>query len=163
ELKTANHKMGLVNTNLQTDIAELASILLSSKLGDCLEFEQCDLNGLLKGLLSDMDNPLLERAGTISIDPLPTLKVSLILMRTLFETLIRNAISATKVNVKPIIKIRSEFGLPDLAGDTKTQCDNEYCQIIIEDNGIGLDQKDVDSVFTLHSHGHGSRLNKRNH
>ena len=34
ELKAANHKMGLINTNLQKDIAELASILLSSKL-DC--------------------------------------------------------------------------------------------------------------------------------
>ena len=34
ELKAANHKMELINTNLQKDIAELASILLSSKL-DC--------------------------------------------------------------------------------------------------------------------------------
>ena len=52
ELKDANHKMRLVNTNLQKDVVELASMLLSSKLvGDCIEFEQCDLNGLLKGFL----------------------------------------------------------------------------------------------------------------
>src|SRR5260221_5118681 len=45
ELKASNHKMRLVNTNLQKDIAALASILLSSKLaGDRFEFEHCDLN-----------------------------------------------------------------------------------------------------------------------
>jgi signal transduction histidine kinase len=100
----------------------------------------------------------MERTGTISVDLLPTLKVSRILMRPLFETLIRNALSATKANVKPIIKIRSEVGLPDLAGGSKNQYDNKYCQIIIEDNGIGFDQKDVDSMFNSHSN--GSRLNK---
>src|SRR6185369_2866498 len=56
ELKASYDKMRLVNANLQNDIAELASILLSSKLtGDCFEFEQCDLNGLLKSFLADMD------------------------------------------------------------------------------------------------------------
>ena len=159
ELRVSNNNMMLVNTNLQKDIAELTSILLSSKLaGDCFEFEQCDLNGLLKGILSDMDNLIMERKGTISVDLLPTLKVCRILMRPLFETLIRNALSATRANVKPIIKIRAEVGLPDLAGGSKNQYDNKYCQIIIEDNGIGFDQKDVDSMFNSHSN--GSRLNK---
>jgi CheY-like chemotaxis protein len=159
ELRISNNKMSLVNTNLQKDIAELASILLSSKLeSDCLEFEQCDLNGLVKGFLSDMDNEVMERIGTISVDPLPTLKVSRILMRPLFETLIRNAVSTTKAKVIPIIKIRSEVGLPDLAGGSKNQYDNKYCQIIIEDNGIGFDPKDVDSMFN--SHNNGSRLHQ---
>src|SRR5882762_6049899 len=156
QLKASEHKMRLVNTNLQKDIAELASILLSSKLaGDSFEFEQCDLNGLLKGFLADMDNLVMERTATISVDLLPTLKVSRILMRPLFETLIRNALSATKANVKPIISIRSEAGLPDPTGDSKNEDDNKYCQIIIEDNGIGLDQQDVDSMFNAHSNGLG--------
>src|SRR5689334_9165020 len=78
------HKLRLVNTNLQKEIAELAFILLSSKMaGNCFAFEQCDLNGLLKGLLSDMDNLIMERIATISVDLLPTLNVSRILMRPL--------------------------------------------------------------------------------
>src|SRR5882672_1251142 len=159
ELKASKHKMRLVNTNLQKDIAELASILLSSKLAsDCFEFEQCDLNGLLKGFLSDMDNLVMERIATISVDLLPTLKVSRILMRPLFETLIRNALSATKANVKPMIRIRSEVGLSELAGGSKNQDDNRYCQIMIEDNGVGFDQEDVDSMFNSQSNGSG--LNK---
>jgi len=159
ELKASNHKMMLINTNLQKDIVELASILLSSKLeNDSFEFEQCDLNGLLKGFLSDMNNLMMERIGTISVDLLPTLKVSRILMRPLFETLIRNALSTTKANVKPIIKIRSEVGLPNLAVGSKNHYDHKYCQIIIEYNGIGFDQKSVDSIFNSHSN--GSRLNK---
>jgi signal transduction histidine kinase len=92
-----------------------------------------------------MDNLIMERTGTISVDLLPTLKVSRILMRPLFETLIKNALSATKANVKPIIKIRSEVGLPDLAGGAKNQYDNKYCQIIIENNGIAFDQKKFES------------------
>ena len=148
ELKATKHKMRLVNTNLQKDIAELASILLSSKFAsDSFEFEQCDLNGLLKGFLSDMDNLLMERIATISVDLLPTLKVSRILMRPLFETLIRNALSNTKANIKPIISIRSEVGLPALIGGTENQNDSKYCRIIIENNGIGFDQKNADGMF----------------
>jgi signal transduction histidine kinase len=79
-------------------------------------------------------------------------------MRPLFETLIRNALCATKTNDNPIIKIRSEVGLPDVAGDAKNQSDNKYCQIIIEDNGIGFDQKAVDLI--LNSHANESSLNK---
>ncbi len=149
ELKASEHKMRLIRTNLQKDIAELASILLSSKLsGDCFEFEQCDLNGLLKNFLSDMDNQVKERMATISVDPLPHLKVSRVLMRPLFETLIRNAISATKANVKPIIKIRSEIGPPALADGSKNQNDNKYSRIIFEDNGTGFDQKYADTIFS---------------
>jgi len=159
ELKASKHKMRLVNTNLQKELAELASILLSSKLaGDCFEFEQCDLNGLLKSFLSDLDYQVKERIATISVDLLPTLKVSRILMRPLFETLIRNALSTTKANVKPIIRIRSEVGLPALAGGTKNQNDSKYCRIIIENNGVGFDQKDADSMFSSLSK--GSVLNK---
>jgi len=156
ELKASNHDMRLVNTNLQKDIAELASILLSAKwAGDYFELEHCDLNGLLKGFLSDMDNLVRERIATISVDLLPTLKVSRILMRPLFETLIRNALSSTHANVNPIIKIRSEAGLPDLVRDSINQDDNEYCQIIIEDNGIGFNQKDADRMFISHNNGWG--------
>ena len=149
ELKASKDKMRLVNANLQKDIAGLASILLSSKLaGDCFELEQCDLNGLLKSFLSDMDDLVTERIATISVDLLPTLKVSRILMRPLFETLIRNALSTTKANVKPIIRIRSEVGIPALAGGTKNQNDSKYCRIIIENNRIGFDQKDADGMFS---------------
>jgi len=154
ELKAYKHKMRLVNTNLQKDIAELASILLSSKLaGDCFEFEQCDLNGLMKGFLSDMDYLVTEKIATISVDLLPTLKVSRVLMRPLFETLISKALSTTKANVKPIMRIRSEVGLPALAGGTKNQNDSKYCRIIIENNGIGFDQKGADGMFSSLSKG----------
>src|SRR5260221_1816773 len=154
ELKASNHKMRLVNTNLQKDIAALASILLSSKLaGDRFEFEQCDLNGLLKSFISDMDYLVTERIATISVDLLPTLEVSRILMRPLFETLIRKALSTTKANVKPIMRIRSEVGLPALAGGTKNQNDSKYCRIIIENNGMGFDQKGADGMFSSLSKG----------
>ena len=154
ELKAYKRKTRLVNTNLQKDIVELASILLSSKLaGDCFEFEQCDLNGLMKSFLSDMDYLVTERIATISVDLLPTLKVSRVLMRPLFETLIRNALSTTKANVKPIIRIRSEVGLPALAGGTKNQNGSKYSRIIIENNGIGFDQKDADGMFSSLSKG----------
>jgi CheY-like chemotaxis protein len=157
ELYAFNHKLRLVNINLQKDIAELASILLSSNLAaDCLEFEQCDLNGLLKGILSDMDDLVKERIGTVSVDLLPTLKVSRILMRPLFETLIRSALSASKADVKPMIKIRSQVGLPDLPGGDKNQYDNKYCQIIIENNWTGFDQEDADRAFYLRSNGSSS-------
>jgi CheY-like chemotaxis protein len=143
ELKTSEEKAKRHNARLQKEILALESILLSSKLSiDHFEFEQCDLTGLFKNFLADMEDQVNEKMATVLIEPLPTLKVSRILMRPLFEYLIRNALYYSKKNVKPIVKIRSE------KVSSQNVNGNSYCNIIVEDNGVGFDQKYADNVFS---------------
>jgi Bacteriophytochrome (light-regulated signal transduction histidine kinase) len=63
-------------------------MLVSSQLS----IERCDLNQLLKNFLADMDDQVTAKMATVSVEPLPTLEVSPILMRPLFQKLISNAL-----------------------------------------------------------------------
>src|SRR5260221_12300272 len=149
KLKASEQKTRQLNTKLHKEISELESILVSSKLSiDQFEFEQSDLNGLLKNLLADMEDHLQEKMATVSVEPLPTLEVSSMMMRPLFQNLIRNALHYSKKNVKPIIKIRSEIGVATEIIKSRNGGNNKYHHIIIEDNGVGFDQKNADQIFS---------------
>ncbi|MBI1767570.1 MAG: response regulator [Bacteroidetes bacterium] len=165
ELKASEEKVKQLNAKLQKEISSLESILVSSKLSiDHFEFEQCDLNGLFKNFLVDMEDQVKEKMATVLIEPLPTLKVSRILMRPLFQNLITNALRYSKKNVNPVIKIRSEIGVPAEGVDSKNSGANKYCRIIVEDNGVGFDPKNTENIFSATglSHNNGELMKTNN-
>ncbi len=150
ELKATEEKAKQLNAKLQKEISNLESILASSTLSiDRSEFEQTDLNPLIKNFLADMEHYLRKKMATVLIEPLPTLKVNRVLMRPLFQHLIRNALYYSKESVKPVVKIRSENGMLAKDPDSKNLGDNKkYHQIIVEDNGVGFGHKNVDNIFS---------------
>ena len=148
ELKASEEKVKQLNIQLQKEIADLVSILVSSKLSiDYFEFEPSDLSGLIKDLLADMEDQVSEKMATVLIEPLPTLKVSRVLMRALFQQLIRSTLDSGKE--KPFVKIRSEIGMLADVSNSKSQLNNNYCQIIVEDDGVGINQKNKGEAFTV--------------
>jgi signal transduction histidine kinase len=141
-LKISEEKARQFNGKLLNAISNLESILATSKVTiEQSEFVKSDLNVLLKGLLAEMEDQVNEKKATISVEPLPTLLVSPVLIRPLFRNLIGNALQYSRKNVNPIIKIRSEV---DLSATTPSgNPDNKkYSRILIEDNGIGFDHPD---------------------
>ena len=136
------------NAKLVKDIDNLESILVSSKLSiEPSELVNSDLNELLKGVLAGMEDQVKEKMATVSIEPLPSLRVSPSLMRPLFQKLIGNALQYSKKNIQPIVKIRSEIGLPSEI-NSKSLASKKYCSIFIEDNGVGFDQKKAEQIFS---------------
>ncbi len=146
ELKASEEKIKQINARLQKEISDLMLILVSSKLSnDHFEFEQSDLNGLIKGLLADMEDQMREKKATVLVEPLPSLKVSPALMRALFQQLIRSALYSGKE--KQIVKIRSEIGAPSDINNFKSPIDGNYCHIIVEHHGV-INQKSNAEAFT---------------
>jgi signal transduction histidine kinase len=105
------------------------------------------LNAVLKGLLADMEDQVNEKGATVLIEPLPSLRVIPFLMRPLFQNLIGNALQYSKKNINPIIKIRSEIGLPKGTVNSSNLPGKKYCSIVIEDNGVGFDQDKAETIF----------------
>jgi CheY-like chemotaxis protein len=147
ELKASEEKVKQRNAQLQKEIFDLVSILLSSKPADQFKFEQSDLSGLINTLLADMDDQGKQKTATVVVEPLPHLKVNRILMRPLFQQLIRNVLDSS-CEARPIIKIRSKIGAPANVLNSKTPNDNNYCQIIVEDDVEQVDRKSKDEGFT---------------
>lgn len=122
--------------------ALIKDILLFSKTS--LEkpvFVQSDLNIILSEVLADMEGNIEEKNVVIDVAQLPNLSVNPVLMRPLFHNLLSNAIKYSKKDIKPVVKVYSEFSSNGQNG--------KYCRIYIEDNGIGFEQKYSEQIFGM--------------
>jgi signal transduction histidine kinase len=126
----------------------IVDILTFSKIsGNKSLFATSDMNMILKELLTEMQEEVQEAGATISVDPLPSLYVSPTLMRPLFQNLISNALKYRSKAVNPKITIRSELSSGVIEKDDNLV--NTYCRIIVEDNGIGFQQKYAEEIFGM--------------
>lgn len=94
-----------------------------------------DLDALLGELEKSMGSYLSEKNASINkIDPLPTIK-STVVLEPLFQNLVGNGIKYN-VSEAPLIKIY-------------TDQDDSFFSIFIEDNGIGIDEKYQEEIFSM--------------
>jgi light-regulated signal transduction histidine kinase (bacteriophytochrome) len=122
-------------------------ILRFSKIsGEKENFEEVDLNDVVKEVLSEMEGPIGEKKAEIQLEPLPVLPVNAVLMGPLFSNLISNSLKYSKKGVPPQIHIRHDMTNSTTNGK---DADTRYCRIIIEDNGIGFDQKYAEQIFDM--------------
>jgi light-regulated signal transduction histidine kinase (bacteriophytochrome) len=129
--------------------ALIKDILLFSKTS--LEkpvFVESDLNIIISEVLADMENNIEEKDAVIDITTLPNLNVNPVLMRPLFHNLLSNAIKYSKKDVKPVVRVYSEFSSNGQNGNSDKE-KSKYCRIYIEDNGIGFEQKYSEQIFGM--------------
>jgi light-regulated signal transduction histidine kinase (bacteriophytochrome) len=117
-------------------------------------FEEVDLNGVVEEVLSEMEGVIQEKEARVTVDRLPVLPASTVLMGPLFSNLISNSLKYCKKKVPPQIRIRYEEGpaVASMAGPGETR----YGRIYIEDNGIGFDQKYSEQIFDMFRRLHAS-------
>lgn len=111
-------------------------------------FDDVDLNAVIQEVLSEMDGTIREKNAEISVDRLPMLPASTVLMGPLFSNLVSNALKYTKKNETPRVRIRYEEGPVTTATNGKDP-EVRYGRIYIEDNGIGFDQKYAEQIFDM--------------
>ena len=129
--------------DLINDILRFSKISLENQ-----NFEEVDLNGVVKEVLSEMEGNIREKDAQVLIeDRLPVLPASTVLMGPLFSNLISNSIKYSKKGARPEVRIRyEEAPAPSTNG---REAEVRYGRIYIEDNGIGFDQKYADQIFDM--------------
>src|SRR5688500_17715419 len=124
--------------------ALIIDILAFSRISiDKTNFVKSDLHQIIQEILVEMDDEVVSKKATVSIDKLPVLPVNPRLMRMLFHNLISNALKYSKKDMPPQIKIFSENSF------VVNNRDKKYCRIFVEDNGIGFDQKYSEEIFGM--------------
>jgi signal transduction histidine kinase len=79
---------------------------------------------------------------------LPTIKADPLQMRQLLQNLIGNALKFHKKEQAPAVRVRSEdVDVTGVAGG--------LLRIVVEDDGIGFDEKYLDQIFTMFQRLHG--------
>lgn len=115
-------------------------------------FEPVDLNRVVREVLSDLEVRVQQTEGHVELNELPVIEADPIQMRQLFQNLIGNALKFHQENKPPLIKVRGRT-LDQPSGQNGHVSD--VCEIEVEDNGIGFDEKYLDRIFVLFQRLHG--------
>ncbi len=105
-------------------------------------FEKIALKDLLDDVIDDLEIKIKAKHASITIEPLPYLDVDPAQMRQLFQNLIVNALKYCDGETRPDIKITGSVT-------------DKKCEIAIEDNGIGFDEKHTERIFEPFQRLHG--------
>jgi signal transduction histidine kinase len=97
---------------------------------------ETDLNGIMDEVRGIYRLAIKENSVTLDCTDLPTLKISPVAILQVFQNLVGNAIKFQVKDAKPIISVK--------VTETKTRW-----QFSVTDNGIGISQDNLESIFTI--------------
>ncbi|HEY6328706.1 MAG TPA: PAS domain S-box protein [Blastocatellia bacterium] len=112
-------------------------------------FAPVDMDLVVSEVLSDLEAVIAESGARVEIGPLPAIEAEPLHMRQLFQNLIGNALKFRAAGRDPVIKVNGELIRPDgpLTRDGGLAPKAGRCRIIVEDNGIGFDERHLDRIF----------------
>ena len=125
-----------------TDLIDYSRINFNEK-----ESQRTDLNVIVKKIIADLKDYILEKNAIITVDTLPQVKIVPHQMQKLFNNLIANALKYTKENTIPQIKIEAEEPSKEEINQIGANSEINYTKIKISDNGIGFSMEYQTKIF----------------
>jgi light-regulated signal transduction histidine kinase (bacteriophytochrome) len=110
-------------------------------------FVPVDLGEVARGVVDDLSVRLTRTGGRVEVGDLPTIEADPTQMRQLLQNLIGNALKFHRPEEPPIVRVDGRG--PDGTADDGT------CQILVEDQGIGFEEKYLDRIFLPFQRLHG--------
>ncbi|HTP06619.1 MAG TPA: ATP-binding protein, partial [Anaerolineae bacterium] len=116
-------------------------------------FTTIDLSRVAQEVLSDLEAQIEQTKARVEVDPLPTIEADPLQMRQLLQNLLSNALKFHRPQETPLVKIFSQS-----AAETRVipgRGAQAMVDIIVQDNGIGFDEKYLDQLFLPFQRLHG--------
>lgn len=105
-------------------------------------FEPVELDAIVHEVISDLVVPLEQTGGHVEVGVLPTIEADALQLRQLFQNLVGNALKFHREGVPPVVRI-------------STEVEDGLCRLLVEDNGIGFEEKYLDRIFEVFQRLHG--------
>ncbi len=134
-------RMGSAAQRMQALIEDLLQLSQITAKGQ--PFQKVNLTEIASEVIEDLEARIIETQGNIKQGFLPTVDADPFQMRQLLQNLIGNALKYHKAGLPPAVYLSSH---PDENGDW---------EISVRDNGIGLDEKFSERIFTPLERLHG--------
>ncbi len=107
-------------------------------------FARVDLSVVAREVLGDLEACIEQSGATVQLGELPVLEADPMQMRQLLQNLVGNALKFRREGVAPSVSLR---GTADARANR--------CELVVEDNGIGFDEKYLDRIFNVFQRLHG--------
>jgi light-regulated signal transduction histidine kinase (bacteriophytochrome) len=114
-----------------------------------------DLAAVTKEVLTDLEVRIEQSKAKVEVGALPTIDADPLQMRQLIQNLIGNALKFQPADAQPVVTIKAETIKTAFAGSTEAGPLDEVCQLTVQDNGIGFDEKYSDKIFAMFQRLHG--------
>ena len=141
---TENMKMLIDN------LLEFSRLTRSSQI-----YTYCDLNMIMKEVLSDQELKIEETGAVINFSSLPVIEGVYAELKQLFNNLINNAIKFRNLHETAVIHIKSSILEKGDKDEFQLPIDRGYYKIEIIDNGIGFEKEYADRIFQIFQRLHG--------
>lgn len=106
-------------------------------------FVPVDLTVVLQDVISDLEVRIQQTGGRVEASALPTILADPLQMHKLLLNLVDNALKFHQPDVPPAITVGTRYDSP------------KQIQILVQDNGIGFDEKYLDRIFLPFQRLHG--------
>lgn len=114
-----------------------------------------DLQDLTQRVLSDLEVRIQDSGGRVEVGDLPVIQAEPLQMRQLKQNLISNALKFQKPDQTPVVKVESRLiNSANGPGDQQLS-EAELCELTVQDNGIGFDEKFAERIFGIFERLHG--------
>lgn len=128
--------------NLINDLLAFSRVIRSSE-----PFVTVDLAVITKEVLGDLEVRIEKSGAKVEMQELPKIDADPMQMRQLMLNLLSNALKFQPPGATPVIKISASMFTP-LSGEAQ-------CELHVQDNGIGFDEKYMDKIFAVFQRLHG--------
>lgn len=136
--------------NLITDLLTLSRVTTRPQ-----PFVSVDLSTVVQTVISDMEVRIQHARGGVHVGPLPVIEADPLQMSQLLQNLIGNALKFHREGDPPIVKVRGVLLPVEDSMEQGYEAGVQMCQICVEDNGIGFDEKYLGRIFEPFQRLHG--------
>jgi two-component system, LuxR family, sensor kinase FixL len=138
-------RMQSAAARMQTLIDGLLSLSRVTTQGQ--GFVVVDLAKIARDVVSDLEIQIEKAEGRVEIGHLPAIQADPLQMRQLLQNLIGNSMKFHRVEQPPVVKIAGRFVSERGSRRPGSALTDEQCRIVVEDNGIGFEQKHHERIF----------------
>jgi PAS domain S-box-containing protein len=107
-------------------------------------FSRVKLKEIAREVLGDLETSIEQAGASVSVGELPVLDADPFQMRQLLQNLVSNALKFRRPDVAPSVSIQGSI-----------DPEGRLCEVRVEDNGIGFDEKYLVRLFNLFQRLHG--------
>ncbi len=116
-------------------------------------FENIDLNRIGDDVVSDLQIMIEQTNGRVEIAQLPLIEAEPTQIRQVFQNIIGNALKFHRKDIAPLIKVYAS--IRNQKNENSWENEDTFCDLIFEDNGIGIDRQYYQRIFGVFQRLHG--------